>query len=114
MLYFGFAIADGMFPQECQVFRRPISVDEVKKLVEDGEVTPCLNPSHRPTVAAMKNKFGLNVPVPEKPPVIKLRPGDSVIVMSVRGLPRLENRHEYTEEEISNASFEFGIWTVLS
>jgi hypothetical protein len=28
----------------------------------------------------------------------------------VRGLPRLEDRHEYTEEEVAGATFTFTVW----
>jgi hypothetical protein len=33
--------------------------------------------------------------------------------MGVRGLPRLEGRHEYTEEEIAAATFSFSEYTVV-
>ena len=48
-------------------------------------------------------RFGIDVVIPEKPPIVSLHPGDSVIVMAVRGLPRLEGRHEYTPEEVAGA-----------
>lgn len=38
--------------------------------------------------------------------------GDCEIVMGVRGLPRLTDRHEYTDEEIAEATFSFSIYTV--
>lgn len=38
--------------------------------------------------------------------------GDSVVVMGVRGLPRLTDRHEYSEEEVAQATFEFHEYTV--
>jgi hypothetical protein len=51
--------------------------------------------------------------VPERAPLVALKLGDEVIVMSVRGLTRLEeNRHEYTEEEIAKATSTFGLWTI--
>jgi hypothetical protein len=109
--FFGFAIADSMFPATCQVARSAITVEEVKEKLSNCEM--CLNPSHVPTIDAARNKFGLDIQVPEKAPQVKLASGDEVIVMSVRGLPRLEGRHEYTQEEIDNATFSFGLWTVL-
>ncbi len=45
MIYFGFGIAPTMFPSTCDISRRPLEIDAVKRLVEAG-VTPCLNPSH--------------------------------------------------------------------
>ena len=110
--YFGFAVADGMFPSNCTVSRRPLSVSEVNDIVAAG-IESCCNPSHAATIAAMKGRFGLEVAIPEKAPMVALASGDSVVVMSVRGLPRLDDkRHEYTAEEISKAAFAFGLWTV--
>ena len=109
--YFGFAIADSMFPAECTVRRRPLTVDQVR-LALPGAVM-CLNPSHWPTIAAAIKRFWLPITIPEHAPIVRLCPGDSVIVMSVRGLPRLEGRHEYTEQEIEAAEFVFSQWTVL-
>lgn len=108
--YFGFAVADSMFPDTCEVSRRPLNVEEVKGMMPD--LVSCLNPSHAPTINAAKSRFGLDVVIPEKAPQVKLSRGDRVVVMSVRGLGRLENRHEYTAEEIEKATFAFGMWTV--
>lgn len=110
--YFGFAVADGMFPSNCSVTRRPLSVEEVRDLLQQ-EYISCCNPSHAATIAAARTRYGLNISVPEKAPHVALKVGDKVAVMSVRGLPRLsESRHEYTEEEIEKATFAFGLWTV--
>ena len=113
-VYFGFAVADSMFgDEELTISRSSIDVEAVQYLVRKG-VIPCLNPSHTPTIAAMRNKFGLDVEIPEKAPVVSLGLGDRLIVMSVRGLPRLDaSRHEYTESEIDAATFKFSIWEVL-
>jgi hypothetical protein len=79
----------------------------------DGVLIPCLNPSHKATIDAMQLRYGINISIPEKAPIVKLSKSDSVIVMSVRGLPRLDaTRHEYTETEIGNATFAFSIYEV--
>ena len=108
--YFGFAVADSMFPATCNVNRRPVTADAVKADLEGAIMA--INPSHVPTIEAAKKRFGFTIEVPEKAPVVTLKSGDKVIVMSARGLPRLEGRHEYTEEEIAGATFAFGEWTV--
>ncbi len=114
MRYFGFAIADGMFPNSCSASRRPVSVEEVKALLAEGYVS-CCNPQHVTSLVAAKRRFDLDISVPEKAPLVALAPGDEVLVMSVRGLPRLqENRHEYTDEEISKASFVFALWKIAT
>ncbi|MBP9802980.1 MAG: hypothetical protein KBD14_01580 [Candidatus Pacebacteria bacterium] len=110
--YFGFAIADSMFPGDCEVSRKSLSVAEVKELLAKGVIS-CCNSSHQATIVAAEKRFGLTLEVPEKAPQVSLESGDAVIVMSVRGLARLqENRHEYTDEEIASATFAFGMWTV--
>ena len=112
-VYFGFAISDSMFNGSVEISRSPLEIDAVKFLVKKG-VIPCLNPTHRPTIEIMRTKFGLDVPIPDSAPHVSLGVGDRVIVMGVRGLPRLgAERHEYTQEEIQGATFKFSIWEVL-
>jgi hypothetical protein len=112
MNYFGFAIADSMFIGDCKIEHRSLSLEQAKALIKQG-VTPCLNPSHRPTIEAMRNRFGINLPIPATPTQVALGKGDGVIVMSVRGLPRLTDRHEYSQEEIAKATFSFSIYMVI-
>ena len=112
MTYFGFALADSMFSGACTIRREVIDVDTVRELAAAGALTPCLNPSHKATIDAMQSRFGIEVEIPETPPRVSVGSGDSVIVMGVRGLPRLTDRHEYTEEEIASAVFGFTMYTV--
>jgi hypothetical protein len=109
--FFGFALADSMFSGDCAIQRKVLTADEVKAMA--GELTPCLNPSHQATIDAMRSRFGIDVAIPETPPRVSLGVGDSVVVMGVRGLPRLTDRHEYTEEEIAQATFSFSEYTVV-
>lgn len=109
--FFGFALADSMFSGDCEITRKALTIDEVKELIEQG-VTPCLNPSHVATISAMEKKFSIHVEIPTTPPRVVVNSGDSVIVMGVRGLPRLTDRHEYTDSEIAEATFSFSIYTV--
>ena len=110
--FFGFALADSMFAGDCSIVRTKITHEEVKKMAENGELIPCLNPSHAATIAAMRKRFGIEVAIPETPPQVTLSMGDSLIVMGVRGLPRLTDRHEYSTEEIDAATFTFSKYTV--
>lgn len=112
-IYFRFALADSMFASvgECAIKRRVLTVEMVAEKVARGVIS-CCNPSHKATVSVMRVRFGLHVDIPDSPPRVNLARGDSVIVMGVRGLPRLTDRHEYTSEEVAQATFEFSEYTV--
>lgn len=118
-LYFGFAIADSMFTGDFTVTRKEIKdpgmVDHLLRFpnhVWCQEVKSCLNPSHKPTIDAMIKRYGFEVEIPLDAHKVNLQSGDALIVMSPRGLPRMIDRHEYTEEEIANCEFSFSIWQV--
>lgn len=108
--YFGFAIADSMLPDKCEVSKQSLDPALNKSWIESA--IPCLNGSHTATIEAMTERFGIQVNIPEKPPQVSLKSGDSLIVMGVRGLQRLVDRHHYTKEEIEKASFKFSIYEV--
>lgn len=110
-VFFGFALADSMFSGSVTINRRDLSPDEAKNLVASGVTSAC-NPSHQATIEAMRSRFGIAVAIPETPPRVSLKRGDTVIVMGVRGLPRLTDRHEYTQEEVDKATFVFSEYTV--
>lgn len=111
--FFAFAVADSMFPGDCEAARYAISLDEAKlEIAEAASLVVACNSSHEATIKALKNITGIDLPIPAKPPVIKMQPGDRLIVFSPRGLPRLEGRHEYTQDEIDSAEFVFGLWIV--
>ena len=109
--FFGFALADSMFDGACTIERRPLSVEEVRELVQQG-LESCLNPSHRATIDAMRERYGIEVLIPDAPPRVAVQAGDAVVVMGVRGLPRLTDRHEYSGEEIAQATFTFSVYRV--
>lgn len=109
-VYFGFAIADSMFPDDCAIVKRKLEAEEAKELIQSA--IPCLNPSHAATIEAMVERFGIEIEIPEKPPIVNLQSGDVLVVMGVRGLPRLTDRHHYRKEEIEGASFKFSKYSV--
>ena len=110
--YFGFAFSAAMLPAgEVNLHKVDLTIDEVKELLPNCKM--CLNPSHRATIEAALS-IGLKISIPEKPARISLGDGDSVVVMQVRGLPRLTDRHEYAPEEIAQANFSFVRLTIAS
>ena len=108
--YFGFALADSMFTGNCQISRVELGIVSAKVVVRDA--VACLNPSHAATIAAMRERFGIEIAIPESPPKVSLGSGDAILVMGVRGLPRLTDRHEYTHAEIESATFSFALYRI--
>ena len=113
LVYFGFALADSMFDGNCEISRRELLIDTATGMINAPTTIPCLNPSHIATINAMNSRFGISVEIPPFPPQVHLQKGDSIIVMGVRGLPRLTDRHEYTQEEVDGATFTFNVYTVV-
>ena len=113
MVYFAFGIAPSMFPINCTIQRNAVSAEYVRRLVELNCLVPVLNPSHKATITAMRERYGIDMPIPEKAPQVLLGIMDSVVVMGVLGLPRLQDRHEYTREEVEGARFDFSLFTVI-
>ncbi len=110
--FFGFGLADSMFPEgTIAISRRGLTAEEAKQVIEGG-VEVCLNPSHALTIGVMQSRYGIEVEIPAKAPIVALSTGDRLLVMGVSGLPRLEGRHEYTPEEIAAAKFRFGLYTI--
>lgn len=104
--FFGFAFSATMLPSgDVSMRKRDLDISEVRDRLPTCEL--CLNPSHVATISAARTRFGLDVQIPARPARISLASGDSVIVMQVVGLPRLTDRHEYTDEEIATATFSF-------
>lgn len=66
--YFGFALADSMFTGDVIISRRVLTPEQVKVLADAGALTPSLNPSHKATIDAARERFGIEVAIPETPP----------------------------------------------
>lgn len=110
--FFGFGLADNMFPAgESTISRRDLTPEQAKAIIAEG-IEVCLNPSHALTIGVMQTRYGIEVAIPAKAPMAKLGHGDRLLVMGVSGLPRLEGRHEYTAEEVAGANFRFGLYCV--
>lgn len=109
--FFGFGIAPSMFPTTCTIRKETLSVEQAKGIIAEGVVS-CLNPSHKASIDVMESRFGVNVEIPTKAPSVSLQNGDRLVVMGVSGLPRLEGRHEYTQEEVDGAKFAFSLFIV--
>jgi len=101
-----------MFAVDAMVQRCPMTVEEVKEVVAAGVVSG-FNPTHQTTIAALAAKHDIVVPVPERAPMIKLAPGDKLIVMSARFPRRLNEGETWTQEEVMATTFAFGCWTVV-
>ena len=112
-VYFALAFSGAMLPRRSIVvlLKKEMTLEELKKEIEEKikegiKINYILNPSHRATIKVLE-KWGIPIKVPEFPPTVGLENGDVVYIVQVTGLPRLGNRHEYTEEEIKKAIWRF-------
>ena len=105
-------MSDSMFGNGANLTKTSVTAEETKTLLEGNQVVSAVNAGHLPTLEAARSRYGLVFEVPEKAPNVSLVAGDNLLIMSVRGLPRLQDRHEYTTEEIQSASFVFSLWSV--
>lgn len=112
MTYVSLSISDSMFSLDHHIFsRRKVSPGEFQRVLETAaDLRSAVNPSHGNTVAAVRRKLGITLPVPERAEKIQLQPGDTLLVVTVHGLPR-ETR-EFSDEEIDRAEFSLALWTV--
>jgi len=111
-VFFGFGLADSMFPDFCSLERSNLTVEQLRHYIATSNVKMCVNPSHSLTLEVLATRYGVTVTVPEQAPLVKLVAGDTLLLMAVSGLPRLEGRHEYTAPEIEACVFRFARWDV--
>lgn len=113
-VYLGLAFSASMLPTGTVTLRKKdLTVDQVKEVIGNENIVSCANPSHKATLLALKEKYGIDIPIPGKPIRVGLHSGDGMIVLQVSGLSRLTDRHEYTSEEIASSEFRFMKISVL-
>lgn len=110
--YFGFAISSTMFESDnsddfITITRKVLDPQSAffKDLIKGAQ--SCVNPSHSATISAIKSRFGIEIEIPKSPPTICLGDGDIIVVAQISGLPRLTDRHEYSDSEIQGAEIKF-------
>lgn len=109
--YIGLAISDTMFAGNVLLSRSEIDLEEFRYSVANGGVS-CVNRSHYATINALRERFQVELDIPAEPPIVHLEIGDSLLICSIRNLPRLQGRHEYTDKEIAKAEFAFARYDV--
>lgn len=112
-LYFAFTTSDSMWPANCRLQRLALTEEGARRLITTFKVESACNPRHTGSIKAMRRKFGDRIPIPERPPQVRLTFGDEIVIMSLRGLPRLEEPREYTDAEMERATFEYALYRVL-
>jgi len=115
-IYIGFAISDSMFTGVTQRIERiVVSRNYIKDLLTyyPERIYVCANPSHKATFDALRCRYGIELTIPLYPTKVQLTEQDSLIVLSVTNLPRLTDRHEYTNEQIEGADFTFAQYNII-
>jgi len=102
--YFGLSITDSLFPLECDVIRRPLTLSEV--IARQESLIPL---DSIPLVMhhLLRTKLNLQITHPSiMPSLVYLTPGDSIIIMNTSPL--------FSSQNCEESDFIFGEWTVLS
>lgn len=104
------AVSATMFPENGAIEMNSASPEMVRDLLASGVVS-ALNPSHTSTIDAIKRRYDLDLPIPEKAPKVLLASGDSVLIIQAQ-LPRLNEGEVHSNEAVQNAPISFRLWTV--
>lgn len=105
--YFGYAT----IPDNAEIRKRKLEIEEVKNLIQNA--VPCIDPKHSAIIELMTKRLGIALDIPTNPPAVNFQEGDALIVMSVRGLPRLTGKQRYSHDEAENASFKFSEYKII-
>lgn len=117
-VFFTFGVSDSMLlgSEGQMILRDQITPEEAKEIISFAQardnLVVGLNPSHAASISVMQKRFGIEVKIPERAPKIQLQHGNVLVLMGISGLPRLEGRHEYTPEEVAQATFTFSTWRI--
>lgn len=115
ILYFAVALSDGMINSDANITRQALRLGQVKAAINHamalGTLKPCLDHTHQAILDALYKRYDICISVPSTTAQVNLAVNDRLIVMNVKGLPRLTaNRKEYHLEEIAAATFVFTLW----
>jgi hypothetical protein len=111
--FVGLAMSSTMFAEEALLVRMPINAKRVMDIAESEECVSCVNPSHIATIEALREKYGINLPIPETAPKVTLEPGDTLVILSARFNRRLAEGERYSAEEVAAATFEFVAYAAI-
>lgn len=98
-----------MFNGRALIQREPLTEHDLRSILSGGVIS-CLNKSHPATLRALKTRCKIDLPIPEFPPRISLEIGDSIVLITLRGLPRHTKSYQYTDGEVARATFSFSRW----
>jgi hypothetical protein len=103
MVYISLSFSASMLSGSGSLDFQPIKLEDVKTFIYNSQYVSCVNPSHKTSLDALKVRYGIEIPIPEKATKVLLESGDTMVVLQINGLPR-ETR-EFTAEEVAKATF---------
>jgi hypothetical protein len=110
--YISLAVSATMFPEQCTIETKSLTPDDISViLANDGNVVSALNPSHATTIDAIRRRYGIDLPIPERAPKVALQPGDSLVILQAQ-LPRLAEGEKHSDETVNSAKISFLCWNV--
>ena len=111
-VFVGFSISDTMFSGlgKGTITREPVSADYLKDLFFKYGVIVSAKPEHKKLLEMVNDVYGLDLEIPESMKIIQLSEKNRrLVLITVQGLRRVNGSllPEYSEEELSEATFGF-------
>jgi hypothetical protein len=109
--YVSLAASATMFPTGGTIRTSPLTTEQIRDRMAKVPVVSALNPSHATTVDAIRRRYDLALPVPDKAAKVQLVPGDELFIIQA-SLPRLAEGQVHSDETVASAPISFLRWRV--
>ena len=109
--FISLAVSATMFPENGSIRMEPLTSDDIQDILASENIASALNPSHATTIDAIRRRFDIDLPIPERASKVLLGYGDSVVILQAQ-LPRLAEGEVHSDETVQSAPISFRRWTV--
>lgn len=109
--FISLAVSATMFPENGVISMVALDPEDMQEVLANESIVSALNPSHITTIDAIRRRFGIELPIPERAPKVLLQDGDCVVIIQAQ-LPRLAEGEVHSDETVFQAPISFRRWTV--
>lgn len=114
--YVGWNLPDSMFERYCVLERYTLTEEQTERLCRSEKIVSTFTSRHAVALKVLGERHGLHfpmIPANEVTPRIRLLPEDSLLVISIRGIPRGVKKSDLKETDLATATFHFTLWKCL-